>query len=140
MYKVLNAFLLTLIFSCTIFVKIGYSQIKKQYFSKVTIEYENFATSTAENVKCGLFTIIFRESIKKIEIKDENELKSISLWYKMFTVIKLKPVDVRVIVKFYFKHYTDEYCMDRFGNFVGGKTGKMYTNEVLATFIKKQCL
>lgn len=106
---------------------------------KLTINYENFATSTAENVKCEFFTATFKKSIKTIEIRDINELKSLSLWYKGFSVVHPKAVDVRLIIQFHFKHHTDEYCMDRFGHFVGCETGKAYSNKKLASFLMEKC-
>jgi hypothetical protein len=140
MCKIFKAIYLVILFISIVLIKTGYGQIRKECIIKVTIEYENFTTSTIEDVKCGFFKSTFKGSLKSIEINNKRELKLLSSYNEKFSVIKLTPIDVRASIKFYFKHFTDEYCMDRFGTFVGTKTGECCTNEVLATFIRKKCL
>ncbi|MBV7534087.1 hypothetical protein [Chitinophaga sp. sic0106] len=136
MRVIINAILLTVLI--TFFTEYGYCQSSKVLVG-VFIEYEDFATSTVEDVPCEFFKAAFAGTIKHIDIKDTLELKQIATSVNKFKAAKPKSVDVRVLFTFCYKGVKEEYCMDRWGLFVNKKTGKYYSNKLLADFVLKKC-
>jgi hypothetical protein len=110
-----------------------------QGLKKVIIMYENFVTTTTERVSCNYFEPTFRESIKKIEIKNPTELLILSKYSKSFITVQPFVVNVRASIIFYYTNKTSEYCMDPFGGFVEKRTGRLLRNENLAKYIVKKC-
>ena len=132
----INAILI--IFLTTFFTKQSYSQSKNGIVGAF-IEYEDFATSTAEDVPCEFFKAAFAQTIKRVDIKDSLEFKQVVSYASKFKIAKSKPIDVRVLFTFCYKKKKVEYCMDRWGLFVNKSTGKYYSNKLLATFLQKKC-
>ncbi|MDQ0110566.1 hypothetical protein J2T02_005719 [Chitinophaga terrae (ex Kim and Jung 2007)] len=133
---IINAILITVLI--TVFTKYGYSQSSKVLVGAF-IEYEDFATSTVEDVPCEFFKAAFAGTIKHIDIKDTLELKQIASFANRFKAAKPKSIDVRVLVTFCYKGVKEQYCMDRWGLFVNKKTGKYYSNKLLTDFVLKRC-
>jgi len=133
---IINTILIT--FLITFFTKYGYCQSSKGLVGAF-IEYEDFATSTVEDVPCEFFKAAFVGTIKHIDIKDRLELKQITSSINKFKAAKPKSIDVRVLLTFCYKGAKEEYCMDRWGLFVNKKTGKYYSNKLLTDFVLKKC-
>ncbi|WP_291913988.1 hypothetical protein [Chitinophaga sp. CB10] len=120
------------------FTKSGYSQFQKPVVGAL-IEYEDFATSTVENVPCDFFKEAFAGTIRRVDIKDRVDLKRLAGYANEFKMVKPKPIDVRVLLTICYSETKEEYCMDRWGLFVNKWTAKYYSNKRLADYILKRC-
>ncbi|WP_160716000.1 hypothetical protein [Chitinophaga solisilvae] len=127
-----------MIFLNTFFTIYGYGQSQKTV-TGAFIEYEDFGTSTVEDVHCEFFKAAFTGTIRRVDVKDSFDLKRLAGYVNKFKVAKPRSIDVRVLFTFCYTGTKEEYCMDRWGLFVSKKTGKYYNNKLLTDFILKRC-
>lgn len=112
---------------------------KKNRLVKAVLEYEDFTTSTVENVHCEFFRATFGEHISKIDVSDDSTLEILSRYMQYFEETPGKPMDVRLMFTLFYKDSSQAYCMNRFGLFYDTKSGKYFRNECLYRCIITRC-
>ncbi|UPK67973.1 hypothetical protein [Chitinophaga filiformis] len=135
----MRTFIFALIVTCFCVVNFSYGQTNSQRLKKVVIEYEEFTTTTGENVTCEAFRPTFKETLHTIVLED-SELPKLNLYRRKFVATARRSMDVRAVIRFEFEHKGVEYCTDISGVFFNKKEGKFYKNKELFDVVKKKCL
>jgi len=135
----MRPFISAFIVACFCIVDFSHGQKNNQRLEKVVIEYEEFTTTTVENVTCEAFRTTFKETLHTIVLED-SELPELNLYRRKFTSTARRSMDVRAIIGFEFEHSKVEYCTDISGLFFDRKEGKYYKNKKLFDIVKKKCL